>query len=439
MEFQELRTQLEKENIKMNFKKKFEDLLRNCSDLNKFAEILNAEEYLTFIKSAKVWRFDAKSFINNVLKNREVFSLPEDVTFVNDTFLPPGEGEMIKGEGESIKKEIIPRTKYLIDLLSEMNLKYEVIGGVVSPQMLRSRGYYLFFLPTINKAVLVNNFEYEATRVIHNCKSKDEAIEFSGKNKKDLDAFPNVEFVSYNSQESWAAQMQSSLDQVVFEKLKPEFINDSSSEVWQTASSLMKMHIINISSRSIKKAAESFRTEHPDWFKLGMAGPHMAEYYSPQLIDELKKLFSEKTSAPEGWLTAKKIYKLHIIKSDARNIKKVVESYRQEHPEWFKHYTSGPCFTEHYSPELIQELIKYFSGREFAPEGWRTNSDLYHSKDITIHNYRVKNKAEEYRREHPEWFHYYLAKTVYTEYYSPELVKVLIEWADSLSRNKKRK
>lgn len=128
---------------------------------------------------------------------------------------------------------------------------------------------------------------------------------------------------------------------------------------WESSNSLVEK--AGASQITIARAAEKYRTEHPEWFKDVIGKKITRTYYHPELskllITELKKY----EAAPEGWRTANEI----LVQTGVKNfygIKKAAEKYRAEHPEWFKMYKPprGNA-AEYYSPELAQLLIKEYT------------------------------------------------------------------------------
>ncbi|MDD2656802.1 MAG: hypothetical protein PHQ18_04545 [Patescibacteria group bacterium] len=138
--------------------------------LQELVEILDAEEFLVRVKGGLQFKF--KEYTNALLKKENKTGvkniLPTKITEVDKVITPSRGGEILKGSGEGLKeKKIIPRTRYLMDVLSELGLEYRVETGKLDENMFRSRGYQIFILPEKKKLIFVNNEVGLATRVVH--------------------------------------------------------------------------------------------------------------------------------------------------------------------------------------------------------------------------------------------------------------------------------
>ncbi|MFA6424050.1 MAG: hypothetical protein WCV83_01910 [Candidatus Magasanikbacteria bacterium] len=150
------------------------------SSLRTIAEMLGAINYLSIIdvgrNKAPVLHLDVNNFVKELRVKKELNPLlmPDLIVIENETILPPDEGEIIPGSGVGIEeKDILPRTRFLIEILSDLDLKYEVHDGVNSPNMMRRLSYKVFVIPGIKKLVLVNNEEGNATFVVHDVEKED--------------------------------------------------------------------------------------------------------------------------------------------------------------------------------------------------------------------------------------------------------------------------
>ena len=163
-------------------------------------------------------------------------------------------------------------------------------------------------------------------------------------------------------------EMQKSRGGQVTEHYSPELIDilkkeqdviQERKEGWENAESLNTKRIINADTKTIKGKVEKYRAEHTGWFEMQKIRNHKSEYYSPELIEILKKELNSISEKREGWESASSIQKKGIIKLNHVTIKKKAEKYRVEHPEWFEMQKSRVGqVTEHYSPELIEILKK---------------------------------------------------------------------------------
>lgn len=188
-------------------------------------------------------------------------------------------------------------------------------------------------------------------------------------------------------------------------------------EGWLTASQITRE--LRVAHKTVTKFVEGYRAEHPEWFVDYVTGANMAEHYNPYLVNIIRKELSWE-EPEEGWSTARQLSGL--LKVHDTTIKKFVEKFRKEYPDRFKNFRTSGNLAEHYSPELVL-IIKKELSFEKAPDGWKTaaslNGEGFSSFKI------IKNTAEKYRLEYPEWFRDYKAGGVVAEHYDPRLVELI--------------
>lgn len=167
---------------------KIKDLLSQGMSLEKMAEILGmeAEDYIETIgrrskQKGAVVRFDASGFRKKIVANLACneIALPDEYIYSDKTIIPPDLQEIKKndGDGEWREKEVIPRTRYVMELLSEMKKRYRVYDGENAPGMIRDLSYKGFEVEMgegVKKMILVCNESENATFIIHNI---EEAVE----------------------------------------------------------------------------------------------------------------------------------------------------------------------------------------------------------------------------------------------------------------------
>ncbi len=126
-------------------------------------------------------------------------------------------------------------------------------------------------------------------------------------------------------------------------------------EGWENANILR----INFKSTTnkIKSSAEKYRAEHPEWFEMQLNKNRTSEHYSPELTAILEQEFTEVLGKKEGWENSRSLSSEE-IKASTYTINDSAEKYRAEHPEWFEMQKNYGKVTEHYSPELIEQLKK---------------------------------------------------------------------------------
>src|SRR3990167_11022915 len=121
------------------------------------AELLNAQAFVHSTPSRHdLLTFDVKGFVEHTLQSGSYLQLPEHWTESSDVILPPGEGEIRRGNSTGIEKKSFPRTRYLLEVLSELGLNCSDGGvGKVEPGMVRQQPYFWFWIHDRNLLVLV--------------------------------------------------------------------------------------------------------------------------------------------------------------------------------------------------------------------------------------------------------------------------------------------
>ncbi len=183
---------------------------------------------------------------------------------------------------------------------------------------------------------------------------------------------------------------------------------------------------LNTSHLVVRRIANAYRSDNSLWFQFYKdRSGKFSEHYAPELIDRIKAELQDRKPAPERWLTTSAT--AENVDASFSGVKTVAESFRNSHPEWFVHYlTSGGLYTEHYAPELVENIAQIIGSRERAPINWLTHSSV--AKSVGAAQETIRNIAEEYREDHPEWFkrHASINAEEY-EYYHPQLVQLIKE------------
>lgn len=405
------------------------------------ARMLNAENFLQSGPKGSV-TFKVKDWSNDEVtratsENRPIVKLPFLADQINETILPPGQGEIITGSGNGDmvdfdNRNIIHRTKALIDLLSGMNLNYKLINGTNDPNMIRQLSYTVVILPEKQKVIFVNDEENNATYIVHDVTenwktyqqmTKDELKEqmVSGKVSrvvfdKSMDGWKN-EISQIITADFGNTQIQKNL----VSKKTP------APEGWMTNSGLATT--LRSTYDTIKRIAERHRNNHPEWF----SGEYVdklkrpAEHLSPKLIEIISKELSEKTPAPDGWLTNTGLAAK--LNTHIQTTERIANLHRVGHPEWFssEYVDKKNKKAEHFAPKLVEIITKELSDKTPAPTGWITNGNLSKTSGSAFKT--IQKIAKPYRTSHPEWFSdKYSDKTNKpTEHFAPELVDIIIK------------
>jgi hypothetical protein len=197
---------------------------------------------------------------------------------------------------------------------------------------------------------------------------------------------------------------------------------------WETKRSLSKR--LSVSEAAIKKVAQIFLTDHPEWSQLRInKGWQKYEHYSPELV---KKIILKISRIDAGWLTSKAISrKLNLSQDRVWNL---LARFIVDHPEWIK--TSWE--REYFSPELVSLIEQHVSMEVSANTGSKTGKEILEilkmipeipknilervrndisddkaitqwtttkslTKNLGITFKTVQNIATHYLKTHPEW------------------------------------
>lgn len=425
--------------LKKDINQQLSVLLEKGTRLADVVEILDAREFLKQIETKKgqppVVHFDVDNFVKKRISENRKISLPEEYTKIGEVILPPSEMEMRAGSGSGFKETgIILRSTMLMEVLAELDLKYSVIEGKNDPKMVRKLSYLIFTLPSIGKLVFVNDEEGNATFIVHKAEPE-EWKKYMEMTKEELSEMPCgvVSSVNYpnknkeNHQEKWKNKIKHLVSADPKELMNKERLVP---EGWLVAYSVAKL-IGGVTNITVQRIAEQFRMDHPEWFRKYKSPRHQGgrilEYYSPELVAKIQDDYKKTGSAPEGWRTGNSL--VEEIKVFPMTIQRYASKYKEKHPDWFRvcKNVQGKEI-EHYSPELVEIIIKKFKEAEFAPEGWVTAHTL--SSKIGMDGVTIKKYTEEYRNNHPEFFKLLRTSTgtgPFREHYSPELAEILLK------------
>ncbi len=187
-------------------------------------------------------------------------------------------------------------------------------------------------------------------------------------------------------------------------------------EDWSTTNSLAET--CALSSEHVRKLAEQYREEHPEWFAVHRdRNSHKTVlHYSPELVALVKAEVQAIEPAPKGWsTTSRAATKLGV---DFNTAVQLAEQYREEHPEWFVVYRTGQKRPHlHLAPELVAAMRK--GVLTDAPQDWITKSALAIrlQADIGL----VFKVADEFREDRAGEFAMHRGETGNYEFISPAL------------------
>lgn len=424
---------------KKELNEKISKLLQKGTNLADIVELLDAQEFFKYIgtdkeKSSAVAHFDVDDFIKKRLSENRKFSLPDEYIKINETILPSQDMEMKSGNGTGFKElGIIPRSTMLIETLTEMGLKYSVVEGKNDPKMVRKLSYLIFTIPSMQKMVLVNDEEGNATFIIHKAQ-EEEWKEYMKKTKEELSEMPynivsSINYPNKNKeghQDRWRKTVESYIINTPKkqEKLnKKEMDLEKASDNWLTLRALS--NDVGVDSKTVKKFLEVYRKDKPDWFKLRRHSTKNTprEHISPELVEITREHFEKRTkSNPERWLTARGLSESGLVKISDGTIMLIAQKYKKDHPEWFEIFRNKMGNErEYYSPELIAIITNEHS----VPKEWMTVADVSRILGIVSYN-SIYSRLNKFRQTNPEWFKKYKdSGDNEHDCYSPELIKTI--------------
>ncbi len=202
---------------------------------------------------------------------------------------------------------------------------------------------------------------------------------------------------------------------------------------WMTASQLKDE--LGGGVPKVQRIASFYREDHPEWFKnhLDKRGiPY--EFFAPELVTLIRESLESREEAPVGWEIP--VHITSLINATLPRIKSRADTYRIDHPEWFRFYSlRGMRPIEHYSPELVDELKKSLEAEvvlqnKEVPLGWMMVSQL--KEELGGGFSKFHKVTDLYRKEHPEWFASYPdQRRNLREYLAPPLVQIIKEMMKS--------
>jgi hypothetical protein len=201
-----------------------------------------------------------------------------------------------------------------------------------------------------------------------------------------------------------------------------EMEGEKDPEEWKTNNMVAKG--LGVDFFTVKRIAENYRRVNPEFFENFKSKPgSFREYYSPQLVEIIRKEIEKRKEAPEGWGTPNMLaYQLNVA---TVTIQKIANYYQEVNPEYFCDFTlktGNVCL--HYAPQLVEIIRRKVEERKEAPENWKTCGAL--ARELSVAFPTIGKIAEQYRIENPRYFGYYLDTTKkLSEHYSPELIKFI--------------
>lgn len=207
---------------------RYQALVASGMNLQEIARMLGAEQFLKRRGRRYVGlELDMDAFIQAELKKTNPIKLPDNVEHIKDVIIPPDPKEVEFGEeGRKYEKpKIFPRTRLLIEVLTELNLAYDIANGENRPNMMRGLSYKAFTIQSLGKIVFVNDEEGNRTFVVHDLESNENWREFSSLGKDDLKSREDDGKISHfiwpGSSEGWKRNLKDYLLSASSKKKSP--------------------------------------------------------------------------------------------------------------------------------------------------------------------------------------------------------------------------
>lgn len=430
------------ERIERQLQEKLQQLILEGYPIHRLADLLDAADCVEAIAnrtSGMSFRFNVRTWIEKAAKRPEIL-LPENARVFQGVIMPPDSSEISWGDGDGGEMEMgeIPRTRYLLELLAELQQRCHTIEGTNAPNMARKKSYVAFVLSDIRKLVLVNNESGNGTYIVHNLQGAgdEEVLQWLRRTKLELRSERKdgtVSFVPWpGTSQEWKTIMRSLLlaeqgevieqDTGVKESRSP-LERKTAPEGWMIPVNFARSIGRDVS--AVLRLANPYRAAHPEWFGRYANGRwDESEYFHPQLLSAIKFEIDSYVAAPEGWRTLMNLVKDCDV--DRESIKLFVAKFRMQHPDWFKQFRiSNGRVLEHFHPDLVKKILdKYKNIPEEAPQGWQTNFNL--ARKLRRAEVTVAEFADRFRISQPEWFREYSKSGRPREHYAPELVQLIV-------------
>ncbi|MBU0731441.1 hypothetical protein KKC88_01005 [Patescibacteria group bacterium] len=408
--------------------------------LPQIAQILGAEEFLVQTEAKKKGgqpglRFNISGYIKERVRQGklETIHLPKHVEQTDKVIIPPDEIEIITGTGAGWEKpKFIPRTEYLMEILSELETEYDVVIGTNTPEMMRGESYQVFIMLDLNKIVFINNEEGNATFIVHHLEPDESWEDYSNLTKEQLPEFEKSGLVTRTifrgEVDDWKKRILDLLNQP-FKSDDSERQEDESSqkidENWKTIGAIKEE--LGVDFDTVKKLANQERDKHPEWFiTTKKRGRPSYEYLAPELIEIISTKIQERVEPKKNWLSAAQLRKE--LRSNNKIINYLISQYRKDYPDWFEIAFSGSGEIEYLAPELCDLIRKKIEDSRYIPENWISRSQLL--KEFNITNAKtIENVAKKIEGYDKSTYDRYalIGKRKLGTYYSPELAEKIRE------------
>ncbi|MBP6929498.1 MAG: hypothetical protein KBB77_01020 [Candidatus Moranbacteria bacterium] len=419
--------QPEQNQEKLKLREKIQAFITQGASVDRLAELLGAEQFLTREqgrgKSGAAISFKVEDFIQWTVDSAKhqnyQLQLPDHFVSLEETILPPDAGEIRMRSGAGFEQAgYIPRTRYLMDLLTEMKLQYAVADGTNTPEMMRKLSYKAFLLPQLGKMVLVCDEEGNATYLVNNVlgeRNWQQFIQYKKSQLRDLADQGAAAVVSYQGdKEVWKQQISVWLTAEAVAPIEmPGAGKISPPKGWMTALEIGKR--LGKTDNWVKNRFSAFPI---DTGKFGGISYGSEQFYIS--LKEESELISEKD--PQ-LLSGSEI--VHSAGTTWHIWEVWITDYLKTHPteQPVSRLKPNGNKVPHYLPEIGVQFRDYVQARKMnmAPNDWLTLSGL--AKFLDCSEPYVESRVKLLQESQPDQVKKYFHGTRNTKrtFYSPTL------------------
>lgn len=321
-------------------------LLATHTSVETLAKLLGAKEFLKRIPSRShragdVLEFDVEGFLDHAEQREQPLLLPKRWQ-QRTTILPTSENLAFQaGEGERPQEKTeVPRTRFLIELLSELGATYEICEGIVTPDMVRQQPYFGFYLPETKHLILVCNESGNATFVAYNI-GPDEVTTVLDSTKQAIDTQWPVEHISYRGDPtSWKHAVAQALARAELPEIRAHKAPTGHEipDGWQRLDELAASYGLHRS--TLTKWLKTYYAEDSNRVRvITIKLPERGSTRATIIDDGLARAIKERITAlhnlpepPDDWQNAYDFARTHGIQETSAQ--SLLRQATKSHPEW---------------------------------------------------------------------------------------------------------
>ncbi len=347
--------------------------------LERLAALMGAEDCLTTLSVGRgqqpVRRFDVQHFLDDQARRSQILRLPDEYCPTSGVILEPGEGELLRGDSGSFKAtETIHRTRFIMELLTQLKEPYKLIDGANRREMVRKFSYVIFVLTGRQKLLFVNDEEGNATFVVHHIEQPEDWKGFAAMTKDQLrdlaQTHPTLLSVlefrrgaegfiedirelierTYTplSSEGGGVMVSHTSDQ----KEEAVIEYEPASNGWLTAGGLIQQ--LGKSGKWVKARLEEMQISEEDRGEYLDSMNRRRIHYSSRVLEILREMATQHESAPDGWLTARGFAQQ--LGKSGKWVKARLEEMQISEEDRGEYLDSRNVRHIHYSPRVFRQI-----------------------------------------------------------------------------------